>query len=721
MARRKRRRRTASGSEAGKKVYVVYPVELRLRVVKEVIEGGHTYYEVAKVFGLGAQTVKNWVLRYRADGIDGLVPFASGRKPAQKTLEGDPRREAVIAAKQAAPQSGTRKLRDVLARFEGLGVAESTVRRVLHEEGLIEGTTPEQERGQKPPRRFERAAPNQMWQSDLFTFLLRRHERLYLVGFMDDHSRYIVGHALAHHQRAELVLEAIERALARYGTPEEVLTDQGRQYTAWRGETSFEQLLRRNGIRHVKSRPQHPQTLGKIERFWKTLWDEFLSRTVFADYADCERRLAHFIDHYNFHRPHQGLAGLVPADRFFRAAQQVREAVEQTVESNALRMAREQAPHKPFYLVGRLGDRDLSISATEGGVRVRVGEEQPETIRITKEHDDDRKEPERLRAPWKGDETQALARPAEPARGDGPRRDHQAPLPDAARRAERPRAGDGRDRRSEDLARDVLPARSEGAAGDDARGLAGDEQWWRSDDDPRQRGRSARAEGGQARDGETTTRASARTCDEDRQERPADDRSRTPTEAALDEIWGARFAGLGDDDAEAEARPPFEPEAFRGRAMKWDRKLAGADAISVGMSHGEAQAELRAGAEGGPRDTTATARGPAADDGTALGNRGRRTLADLALVLPDASQSRAASDGGRADTGLARTSADRPEAARDEGENRGTGGGERAPAGASGLERAADQRADADAAGGVCDDSHAQADESEDEKEWWRK
>ena len=62
----------------------------------------------------------------------------------------------------------------------------------------------------------------------------------------------------------------------------------------------------------MKSRPQHPQTLGKIERFWKTLWEELLSRTVFADFADCARRLGLFIDGYNFQRPHQGLAQACP-------------------------------------------------------------------------------------------------------------------------------------------------------------------------------------------------------------------------------------------------------------------------------------------------------------------------------------------------------------------------------------------------------------------------
>ena len=104
------------------------------------------------------------------------------------------------------------------------------------------------------------------------------------------------------------------------GSTEEVLTDNGRQYTAWRGETEFERTLKQQGIAHLKARPQHPQTLGKIERFWKTLWDEFLSRTVFASFEDLIRRLELFIEGYNYQRPHQALEGLLPADRFFRAA-----------------------------------------------------------------------------------------------------------------------------------------------------------------------------------------------------------------------------------------------------------------------------------------------------------------------------------------------------------------------------------------------------------------
>src|SRR5205814_10639946 len=137
---------------------------------------------------------------------------------------------------------GMRRIRDVLKRFEAIGISETEVRRLLHEAKLLETPAPTP-RPPPLPRRFERAEPNQLWQSDIFSFLLRRHERLYLAAFLDDHSRFLVSHALAHHQRAPLVLEALSRAVADFGTPEEVLTDQGRQYTAWRGETSFEQEL----------------------------------------------------------------------------------------------------------------------------------------------------------------------------------------------------------------------------------------------------------------------------------------------------------------------------------------------------------------------------------------------------------------------------------------------------------------------------------------------
>ena len=89
--------------------------------------------------------------------------------------------------------------------------------------------------------------------------------------------------------------------MANYGLPEEVLTDQGPQYSTWRGKSAFTKLLERRGVKHLLARPQQPQTLGKIERFWETLWRECLREAVVPGprgRAGADRAL---FDHYNFH------------------------------------------------------------------------------------------------------------------------------------------------------------------------------------------------------------------------------------------------------------------------------------------------------------------------------------------------------------------------------------------------------------------------------------
>jgi Integrase core domain len=109
--------------------------------------------------------------------------------------------------------------------------------------------------------------------------------------------------------------------------------------------------------------PQRPQTLGKIERFWGTLWRECVGPVVFVDLGDARQRIGHFIDHYNFQRPHQGIDGLVPADRFFGAASEVKRTLSARVQANALELARRGVPKAPFYLTGQAGGRPFSVHA----------------------------------------------------------------------------------------------------------------------------------------------------------------------------------------------------------------------------------------------------------------------------------------------------------------------------------------------------------------------
>src|SRR5438132_2756431 len=145
--------------------------------------------------------------------------------------------------------------------------------------------------------------------------------------------------------------------------PEEILTDNGSQYVTWRGKSAFTKELEQRGIRQIVARPRHPQTLGKIERFWGTLWRECVAQAVFLDLGDARNRIGLFIDHYNFQRPHQGIDGLVPADRFFGAASEVRRMLERRVAANALELARHGVPKKPFYLTGQVGGQPFSMHA----------------------------------------------------------------------------------------------------------------------------------------------------------------------------------------------------------------------------------------------------------------------------------------------------------------------------------------------------------------------
>lgn len=334
----------------------------RLMLLDMALRSGLPVKEFAKLVGMPHHTLYEWKKRYEEGGPEALMDHPrQGKGPESRLPEVTKR--AIVMIRQAHPEYGCERISDMLGRGPGLGASPNAVLRVIREAGL-EVETPRAPAHRDVPRSFERARPNQMWQTDIFTFTLKReNRRVYLVAFLDDNSRYVVGYGLHASMGGALVVEVLKAAIAAYGPPQEVLTDNGPQYHTWRGKGRFTKELERLGIRHILARPRHPQTVGKTERFWGTLWRECVSGAVFLDVEDARRRVGHFIDHYNFRRPHQGIGGLVPADRFFEAKDEVRKTLEGRVAQNALALARDGAPRKPFYLTGRVGDVDLSIHA----------------------------------------------------------------------------------------------------------------------------------------------------------------------------------------------------------------------------------------------------------------------------------------------------------------------------------------------------------------------
>jgi transposase InsO family protein len=285
--------------------------------------------------------------------------------------------------RQSNPEDGVRRIRDELRRNENVEVSAEKVRQVVNEAGL---GNPPPEPSKRPPqlRRFERELPNAMWQIDIFTFNLKRMYPVYLVGIIDDHSRYIVGYGLFRQQTADAVLEVVKGAIGEWGAPREILSDNGRQFAAWRGETRsrFQKVLKRQGIQHVRSAPHHPKTLGKIERFWKTIWTEFLEEALFASFADAAQRIGHWISYYNHQRPHQGIDGACPSDRFYGLENDVEEAIRHGCKENALRLALGQETKPPLYLLGKLGETDVRVCRKGDDIEVRLGDTIREVIRV---------------------------------------------------------------------------------------------------------------------------------------------------------------------------------------------------------------------------------------------------------------------------------------------------------------------------------------------------
>jgi transposase InsO family protein len=350
-----------------------YGFEIKLRCVKLHLEEGLPISLLSKEVGASTDGIRRWVKAYQERGEVGLQnPVRSSGK--WRRLPG-PVRKKIVEIKKREPFFGVQRISHVLKRVFFLSASPETVRRTLQEESLIVPSQKKHSANISRPRFFERSTPNQMWQGDIFTFRLGGRYA-YLVGMIDDYSRYMVGLELYRSQTADQVIEVYRRAVGEYGVPKEVLTDRGRQYTNWRGTTRFERELGKDRVKHIKSQAHHPMTLGKIERFWKTIYEEFLVRSQFGSFEEAQERVRHWVKYYNHKRPHQGIGGLFPADRYFEIQGELRKVMEKGIAENVLEMALRGKPREPFYMVGRMEGQSVVLRAEKGKLRLMVDDEE---------------------------------------------------------------------------------------------------------------------------------------------------------------------------------------------------------------------------------------------------------------------------------------------------------------------------------------------------------
>ena len=304
-----------------------WPLEIRLEAVR-ARRRGLSCAEVTELTGMSLTAINRCVKVFKTHGVAGLDRPARKAAPGRKSAKR-------VAAEQALSQlgplpegTGVGKVQGLLYRLGFLKVSKGTVEKVMAAK-LPERPKARKRRRNKPVkvRNFERARPNELWQTDIMTFMLKGQYRVYLIGFMDDNSRFLVGWDLFRSQTTKNVQEVFRAAIEKHGLPKEVLSDNGRQYYTWRGKSQFTIMLTKLGIAHIRSRPYHPQTCGKIESFWRNMWQECLSSVPLSSFEEAEQKIGEYVAHYNFKRPHQGIGNLVPADRFYRVGQQVKDLV----------------------------------------------------------------------------------------------------------------------------------------------------------------------------------------------------------------------------------------------------------------------------------------------------------------------------------------------------------------------------------------------------------
>ncbi|ORJ64121.1 IS481 family transposase [Mycobacterium simiae] len=294
--------------------------EQRYQAVMAVIGDGLTVSQAAEKTGVARQTLHRWLARYEAEGLDGLVDRS--HRPVVCPHQMPAGVEAVVLElRRSRPYWGPRRLVFELAKRKVSPVpSSSAVYRALLRAGLIDPSV--RDRRSRKWKRWERGAPMELWQMDIVGgFPLADGTSAKALTGIDDHSRMCVCARLMARERTRAVCDGLRDALARYGVPEQILTDNGKVFTGRfchpPVEVLFDAICRENGIEHLLTQPRSPTTTGKIERFHRSLRAEFLSGAApFTNLKTAQRALNEWVGDYNTNRPHQALKMATPAQRF---------------------------------------------------------------------------------------------------------------------------------------------------------------------------------------------------------------------------------------------------------------------------------------------------------------------------------------------------------------------------------------------------------------------
>jgi transposase InsO family protein len=275
---------------------------------------------VCREVGVSRKTFYKYFHRFRDQGVEGLFPRS--RVPlTSPTATPEAVVDAVVRArKELDEEGGYNGAISIGWRLEAEGwvavPSRATIHRVLVRRGLVVAQPRKRPRS-SVVRRFEASAPNQMWQMDSFKYTLASGRTVVVIQLEDDHSRLDLADRAAPSENGADVWVAVQTAIARYGLPRLMLTDNGSAFNGHRRgfTTDLESRLRALGVTPISSSRDHPQTCGKNERVHKTTQRWLTKRPPADDLIHLQALLDTYRQYYN-NRRHQGIRGLTPQQRW---------------------------------------------------------------------------------------------------------------------------------------------------------------------------------------------------------------------------------------------------------------------------------------------------------------------------------------------------------------------------------------------------------------------
>ena len=296
----------------------------RRSIILSVTVEGLTQADAARRYEVSEATVSRLIARYRVEGEAAFEP-RSRRPRRSPTRVADVVNECIVNLRveltQQGLDAGPHTLQWHLQR-QGHTVSVSTIRRRLVAAGLIEPQP--KKRPKSSYVRFQAELPNECWQSDVTHYRLRNGSGTEILVWLDDHSRYALSVTAHSSVTGDSVVDTFNQAAELQGSPASVLTDNALIYTTRfaggrGGRNALETRLASLEIEHKHSRPNHPTTCGKVERFHQTLKKWLRAQHPQPTTLDqLQELLDSFVDDYNHRRPHRALGRATPAVAYNR-------------------------------------------------------------------------------------------------------------------------------------------------------------------------------------------------------------------------------------------------------------------------------------------------------------------------------------------------------------------------------------------------------------------